>query len=269
MSEWNCEVIRDLLPSYLDEICSPSSRRLVDEHVRTCSACRDLVEQMRGTEIVSQQAEQKEIDYMRKVRSRFENRSRSLFLLFALVLAAGLAVLLWNYGDVPKELIYVIQPLLGAGACIAFFWEEQRQGPAGWKWLVGAASLAVTCGCVGVMLYSIQMIAAGRLPFDLQLQSLGPFVYRINWIGAAVQTVLFLFAAWRGMRSRDACPVLLQMTVLGGCVGLVQNSLLRNMSTVEEIYREWGTALAVPLAECVVMMIVLGTVSRWRRGKER
>lgn len=47
----NCNVIRDLLPLYADQICSDESRGLVDEHLAECGDCRALLQQMRSTEI--------------------------------------------------------------------------------------------------------------------------------------------------------------------------------------------------------------------------
>ena len=35
----NCKVIEDLLPLYIDEVCSDESKRLVEEHLRECDAC--------------------------------------------------------------------------------------------------------------------------------------------------------------------------------------------------------------------------------------
>ncbi len=35
----DCEVIQDLLPLYIDNICSPKSREIVDTHVRECPDC--------------------------------------------------------------------------------------------------------------------------------------------------------------------------------------------------------------------------------------
>lgn len=43
----NCDVIRDLLPSYADGICSPASQTLVQEHLAQCPACQKALEQMR------------------------------------------------------------------------------------------------------------------------------------------------------------------------------------------------------------------------------
>ena len=37
----SCEIIRDLLPLYMDGVCSEESRKAVDEHVRDCEKCRE------------------------------------------------------------------------------------------------------------------------------------------------------------------------------------------------------------------------------------
>ena len=39
----NCEIIRDLLPLYHDEVVSEESRGLVEEHLKTCAECRQLL----------------------------------------------------------------------------------------------------------------------------------------------------------------------------------------------------------------------------------
>ncbi|MEW9095514.1 MAG: zf-HC2 domain-containing protein [Clostridiaceae bacterium] len=42
----SCDVIRDLLPLYYDNICSEESRKLVNEHIETCEKCRMELESM-------------------------------------------------------------------------------------------------------------------------------------------------------------------------------------------------------------------------------
>lgn len=42
-----CYIIRDLLPLYLDEVCSKESRKLVEEHLEHCEACRRELEEMK------------------------------------------------------------------------------------------------------------------------------------------------------------------------------------------------------------------------------
>ncbi|MBD5448622.1 MAG: zf-HC2 domain-containing protein [Lachnospiraceae bacterium] len=47
----NCNVIRDLLPLYADQICSNESKELVDEHLAECGNCSALLRQIQNTEI--------------------------------------------------------------------------------------------------------------------------------------------------------------------------------------------------------------------------
>ena len=46
-----CEIIRDLLPLYVDDICSEKSREAVEEHLQECAECGGLLEKLRSTEI--------------------------------------------------------------------------------------------------------------------------------------------------------------------------------------------------------------------------
>ena len=43
-----CDVIKDLIPLYIDECCSEESGRIVREHIEGCETCRKLLEDMKG-----------------------------------------------------------------------------------------------------------------------------------------------------------------------------------------------------------------------------
>lgn len=49
MNKMNCNVIRDLLPLYADDICSEESKTMIEEHLKQCVECRKALEQMKGT----------------------------------------------------------------------------------------------------------------------------------------------------------------------------------------------------------------------------
>ena len=42
-----CEIVKDLLPLYTDNDCSESSKAMVEEHVKTCKDCKNLLDAMR------------------------------------------------------------------------------------------------------------------------------------------------------------------------------------------------------------------------------
>lgn len=49
MSEkMNCNVIRDILPSYIDGLCSEESIKCVEEHLKTCQDCKEIYEAMKS-----------------------------------------------------------------------------------------------------------------------------------------------------------------------------------------------------------------------------
>lgn len=42
----NCEIVKDLLPMYIDRLCSPTSNKLVEQHLATCGHCKQIHSQM-------------------------------------------------------------------------------------------------------------------------------------------------------------------------------------------------------------------------------
>lgn len=46
-----CEVVQDLLPLYQDDICSKTSKKIVEEHLKTCVDCSKLAKMLNNTDI--------------------------------------------------------------------------------------------------------------------------------------------------------------------------------------------------------------------------
>ena len=46
-----CEIVRDLMPLYLDGIASGQSRQMVDEHLSECSECSALFSKMNNSDL--------------------------------------------------------------------------------------------------------------------------------------------------------------------------------------------------------------------------
>lgn len=72
MNKIPCEVIRDLLPSYIDELTSETTNQLVREHLDDCAGCRAVYASMRAPEREpeAEAQEQKEIDFLKKNKKR-------------------------------------------------------------------------------------------------------------------------------------------------------------------------------------------------------
>ena len=48
MSKIPCEVIQDLMPSYVDGLTNPVTDKIIEEHVEECEKCRQTLETMRS-----------------------------------------------------------------------------------------------------------------------------------------------------------------------------------------------------------------------------
>ena len=54
-----CEIVQDLLPLYVDEICSPASREMVRSHLSSCKDCTAVLRQLKNSEIEDGLADEK------------------------------------------------------------------------------------------------------------------------------------------------------------------------------------------------------------------
>lgn len=48
--KYSCDIIQDLLPLYLDGVCSEESKKAVETHLSECSACKEFYAVMRETD---------------------------------------------------------------------------------------------------------------------------------------------------------------------------------------------------------------------------
>ena len=44
----NCNIVKDLIPLYIDGCCSEESKKAVEDHIGDCADCRNLIEDMRS-----------------------------------------------------------------------------------------------------------------------------------------------------------------------------------------------------------------------------
>lgn len=47
----NCDITRDLIPLYLDGVCSESSKDFINEHISTCPQCKQIFDDVKTTDV--------------------------------------------------------------------------------------------------------------------------------------------------------------------------------------------------------------------------
>lgn len=85
-----CEIVQDLLPSYVDGLASEVTNQAVKSHVQTCEKCRQSMTDMGVSESEYCLYEEKEIDFLKKTK---RNHRRILGISLAAVLIVVLSIL--------------------------------------------------------------------------------------------------------------------------------------------------------------------------------
>ncbi|WP_352399535.1 DUF3955 domain-containing protein [Anaerotignum sp.] len=81
-----CEIIQDLLPLYYDNVCSEDSRKLVEDHFKTCKNCRHELELMSADIYVENQIE--DINVIKNISKHWKNDKLIAFLIGVMVISA-------------------------------------------------------------------------------------------------------------------------------------------------------------------------------------
>lgn len=83
-----CEIVQDLLLSYVDDVLNESSRRLVEKHLIECEICQEKWKEIKKDIMENEKMQKKEIDYLKKIRRK--SRIKSFFLAIGIIAFIGL-----------------------------------------------------------------------------------------------------------------------------------------------------------------------------------
>lgn len=84
----SCKVITDLLPLYYDGVCSEETKTIVEEHLKECEACRNIVEKM-GVEIYATQKELDEALFLKNIQKSLKHRETRFKVLVVLLICVA------------------------------------------------------------------------------------------------------------------------------------------------------------------------------------
>ncbi len=87
--KYKCEVIKDLLPLYIDGLVSEESKKMVAEHLKECAKCREYYEDLKSEEFIddikkdnTEDNESKNI--MKSIKSKIRRRNFIIGIISAL-----------------------------------------------------------------------------------------------------------------------------------------------------------------------------------------
>ncbi|MGG3890039.1 zf-HC2 domain-containing protein [Metabacillus fastidiosus] len=116
--EVSCNIIKDILPLYYDDVCSHDSKKMIEEHLSECSSCKLELESIKGDINISKEDINKnktDINVIKKMSVSW-NRSRLMSfikgtiigsLLIFFIILGYFGLFHWNITSVPTELVKI------------------------------------------------------------------------------------------------------------------------------------------------------------------
>ena len=81
-----CEIIKDLIPLYHDEICSEDSKVAVENHLCECESCKKYYDKLKGSDAIEvaafdEETEAQKSESIKKVRKKMKKKTLKIVLL--------------------------------------------------------------------------------------------------------------------------------------------------------------------------------------------
>ena len=65
-----CKLVQDLLPNYIEKLTSEDTNKYIEEHLKECNECKEVLKNMGENIVLDKIEEKKKIDYLKKIKRR-------------------------------------------------------------------------------------------------------------------------------------------------------------------------------------------------------
>lgn len=106
MKKISCDIIKDVLPLYLDGVVSEDTREMVEEHLCSCDSCRREAEVLKQDLVLPpmRNLQFSEVKVLKKLKSKFRKKNTIIFI-SAVVIAVLLIISLYSYAVLSETCI--------------------------------------------------------------------------------------------------------------------------------------------------------------------
>lgn len=257
MKQINCNLIRDLIPSYLDGICSEDSKDAIKEHLMGCEKCRRYVNSLKSTEIVDEKSDRAELAFMSKVRNYYARKNAlGASLLLFMVMMVLLLVPHNAFNDVGNAftLYTTLFTTLILGTFFLLNSYQAGPKPTAPRIAAGIASAAGIVYCIAIAAILWQTLIKSELPSSGEkFYRLGPSLNHQLLLIFLLELLLFAFFTADAVIKKHHLGILPALNLVGCILSMNYRCLLYTMSEPE--------ILTLQLTQATIMAAVSGIVT--------
>ncbi len=245
MENINCEVIQDLIPSYVDKVCSDTSRRLVEEHLATCDDCKDIMKLYCKNDFSSNAIEGRELDGYKKVKAKIRRQNVLCYGLLLLVIAFGTYTYQSNINEIPVFFYYILFAVCMIGTY--FLGANHKSMLMAGKSDLIIAGISVIISGYGVfsLFYCVEQVLKGSSPFGIAPERLGPFIHFQWGVIFVILLLLYGYMHMRVLSKNIDGRWILCLTLTGIFLLLTYTTLLKKLDSARNFQRNFMEASLV------------------------
>ena len=106
MKKISCDIIKDVLPLYLDGVVSEATKEMVEEHLSSCDSCKKEAEILKQDIVLpsTKNIQLSEARVLKKLKSKFQKKNTIIFV-SSVIIAVLLGISLHSYAILSKTCI--------------------------------------------------------------------------------------------------------------------------------------------------------------------
>lgn len=280
MDNQNCGIIQDLLPLYIDGVCSAASKSLIREHLLTCEKCRDTEKIYRENAFTAEKIEIKQIDGLKKIKSKVTKQNLISYITVLLLAGIGAFTFIGSGQIIPEWLMYLLFGICMVSVTIFTSFggnaaynktlqvssdKASKNAVMGrYDIILAAVSIGAAVYEIFIIYYFISVIAGGKMPFGLEAPLVGPFLgYQLAGM-FIVHLAVFIGLLIIILKRHSDKRWLLCINLTGIFLSVIHMSLLRVLSSFDIFVRNFSRFTLI-----IIFMGTAGTVINLISAKKR
>jgi len=95
-----CNIVKDLLPSYIDGLTSEESNQEISEHIENCTDCNNVYVKMQEPVSIDKPAENNKIDFLKKVKQK---STRRITIIISIIILLTIVYIVMAFVEFPVD----------------------------------------------------------------------------------------------------------------------------------------------------------------------
>ena len=265
----NCNITKDLLPLYIEEICSEDSLKYVDEHLQECEECRKTCALLKKTELTDLATVKQEINALKKLKKSITEKILYLYLLCIITIVVIVFLLMVHVNTLTNYVCFFLMPLTMLITCAAF---SQQTSPTSlslrWKWLFAVQSILILYSIV-LMFVVMESALFASPPPCMPLVKTGPFLATQFTIISTASLVLLIVHLYQATMKKGCYTPISNVSILCIFLNLNYHSMLYGMDSADTFINAMEEDTLILLSIGIFTIVFLWFTERKLSQKKR